>query len=210
MFKEFLESLIVLPILFLAIIPHEYAHGWVAYRLGDPTAKLAGRLTLNPLKHIDLVGSIFLPCMLLILRFLHINTIIFGWAKPVPVDFFNLRNPKRDMIWVALAGPAVNFFIAFVLSQLLKLNVPFWLGEIMALAIFLNLLLAFFNLIPIPPLDGSRVLMGLLPRSYSQVYSRLERYGILIVFVLLLYFHLFEKVVLPLVIWAGNLLYRIS
>ena len=200
------ETFITLPILFLAIIPHEYAHGWVAYRLGDPTAKLAGRLTLNPLKHIDPVGSILLPGFLLILRFLHVHTIVFGWAKPVPVDFFNLRNPKRDMIWVALAGPAMNFFLAFTLSQILRLNLSYWLSEIVTLAIFFNLLLAFFNLTPIPPLDGSRVLMGLLPHRYFQAYSRLEKYGILIVFVLLLYFGLFEKIILPLVIWAAKLL----
>ena len=200
------EILVVLPILFFSVVLHEYAHGWAAYRLGDPTAKLAGRLTLNPLKHIDPLGTLFLPAFLIVLRLLGMKTIILGWAKPVPVDFFNLRHPKRDMIWVALAGPAVNIFLAFLFSQLLKLDLPSWTVEIFEAAVFLNLLLAFFNLIPVPPLDGSRVVMGLLPSRYLSFYGRLESYGILIVFVLLVYFHLIEKVILPLVIYAGNLL----
>lgn len=200
------EILVVFPILFFAVVLHEYAHGWVAYRLGDPTAKLAGRLTLNPLKHIDPIGTIFLPAFLSILRLLGLNTIILGWAKPVPVDFFNLRHPKRDMIWVALAGPAVNIFLAVIFSQMIKLDVSSLIAEILKAVVFFNLLLAFFNLIPVPPLDGSRVVMGLLPSRYMSLYGRLESYGILIVFVLLLYFDLFEKVILPLVIWAGNLL----
>ncbi len=204
--KDIFEILVILPILFFAVVLHEYAHGWVAYRLGDPTAKLAGRLTLNPLKHIDPVGTIFLPAFLIILRFLGMNTILLGWAKPVPVDFFNLRHPKRDMIWVALAGPAVNIVLAVLFSQMAKLDLPSLVIEILEAGVFFNLLLAFFNLIPVPPLDGSRVVMGLLPARYVSLYGRLESYGILIVFVLLLYFDLFEKVILPLVIWAGNYL----
>ena len=177
MIQEFIASISVL---LIAVILHECAHGWVAYRLGDPTAKLAGRLTLNPLKHIDPIGSILLP---LVLRLMHFYP--FGWAKPVPVNFASLNNPKRDMVLVALAGPAVNFMLAVFLSLVLKLNLPIAIEELVVLAILINLILAIFNLIPIPPLDGSRLVMGLLPNSLAILYSRLERYGIIIVLVML-------------------------
>jgi Zn-dependent protease len=203
--NDIFEILVILPILFFAVVLHEYAHGWVAYRLGDPTAKLAGRLTLNPLKHIDLVGTILLPAFLIILRVLGLNTILLGWAKPVPVDFFNLRHPKRDMIWVGLAGPAVNVVLAILFSQLLKTPMPALARQFMEAAVFINLLLAAFNMIPIPPLDGSRLVTGLLPRRLAVLYNRLERYGILIV-IILIYLGLFDGVIVPAVELMGKLL----
>lgn len=185
-------------ILFLSVVVHEYAHGWVAYQLGDPTAKLAGRLTLNPLKHIDPVGTVFLPGVLIAMRLMDMGTPVFGWAKPVPVNFARLHHPKRDMIWVGLAGPAVNILLAVLFSLLLKSEMPLSLKGITEFAVFINLLLAIFNLIPIPPLDGSRLVMGVLPRTWAVRYGRLEPYGIFIV-IMLIYLRLFDLVLLPLV-----------
>ncbi len=170
---------IFLFVIILAIFAsvHEYAHGWVAYRLGDPTAKYAGRLTLNPLAHIDPMMSIFLPLFLL---FITRGAFAFAAAKPVPVNFNNLRNPKQDMIWVGLAGPVSNFLCAIILSVLLKIHFLGFLNSFFQIGIFVNMILGVFNLIPIPPLDGSRVLMGLLPRELAYSYARLEPYGFLI------------------------------
>jgi Zn-dependent protease len=191
-----MQNILILILIFLpAVILHEYAHGWVAYKLGDPTAKSAGRLTLNPLKHVDPVGTILLPALLILMR----SPILFGWAKPVPVNFMNLDRPKRDMLWVGIAGPVVNILLAVTLSLLLKFELAGGLREILGLAILVNLVLAVFNMIPIPPLDGSRLVMSLLPLPYARSYAKLEPYGILIVFALL-YFGLLDEVVWPLVV----------
>lgn len=195
---------LTLPIFFMAVVIHEYSHGWVAYKLGDPTAKLAGRLTLNPLVHIDAVGTLFLPIFLSIIH----SPIIFGWAKPVPVNFFNLHNPKRDMIWVGLAGPFSNLIFAIILSMFLKLNIlaghPLIL-LLLGMGVLINLILAIFNMIPIPPLDGSRLVMGVLPRKYAAYYSYLEPFGIIIL-VALLYLGIVGRVIWPLVIYLSGLL----
>ena len=196
--------LISLPLFFLAIVIHEYAHGWVAYKLGDPTAKYAGRLTLNPLAHIDPMGTIFLPLMLIFMG----SPIIFGWAKPVPINFSLLRQPKRDVLWVSTAGIAANILLAFVLSFLLRMglfpvNSYGWL--ILNYGILINLVLAVFNAIPIPPLDGSRILMGLLPRELAYSYARLERFGFLIL-IGLLWLGLLNRVIWPVVIYCARTL----
>jgi Zn-dependent protease len=166
-----------------AIVLHEYAHGWTANQLGDPTARLSGRLTINPLKHIDPVGTLIVPGMLLFAYFsgLTRGLFLFGWAKPVPVNFSRLNNPKRDMMLVALAGPLVNVTLAFVLAALIRPG--FFTGHeaILKWALELNLILAVFNMVPIPPLDGSRVVSGLLPNRMAYSYNKLERWGILIV-----------------------------
>jgi len=203
------DILITAGIVLSAVILHECAHGWVAYKRGDPTAKLAGRLTLNPLKHIDPFGTVILPAVLLFLRFLGMHIFVFGWAKPVPVNFQLLRNPRWDMIWVALAGPAVNIAIAifcsFLLNYLIRASVPFKYFDLVVLAMYVNILLAVFNMMPIPPLDGSRVVMGLLPRPLGYFYSRLERYGILIIIVFL-NVGLYNRIVFPLVQFMGRVL----
>lgn len=179
---------------FSAVIIHEFAHALVAYRLGDTTAKRMGRLTLNPLAHIDPFGTIILPLMLLVLR----SPVLFGWAKPVPINFASLKNPKKDMIRVGVAGPLANLLFAATASMALKLGAKD-LGTIGALVqyiIIVNVVLAVFNLIPIPPLDGSRILMGLLPATLAMRMARLEPYGFIILFALL-YMGLFEKFVWP-------------
>ena len=188
-------------IFFYAVILHECAHGWVAYKLGDSTAKVSGRLTLNPIKHVDPIGTIVLPVLLFLLP----SPIIFGWAKPVPVNFLALRHPKRDMMLVALAGPLVNIVLAVLLSFLFKGNLSTGDRQVFQMAVEINLVLALFNMVPIPPLDGSRVVMGLLPSKSAYAYAQLERYGIVIVFVLL-YFGLLNKVVWPLVEFSEHLL----
>ncbi len=189
-----LSFFVLAAIFFLAVILHECAHGWIAYKLGDSTAKDLGRLTLNPIKHVDLVGTLLLPAMLFVMR----SPVMFGWAKPVPVDFRNLRHPKQDMIWVGLAGPAVNIILALLASQFLHFHFSLLSDKILEAAIQINLVLAIFNLVPIPPLDGSRLVMGLLPNRYAYFYSQMEPYGIAVVF-LLLYLGLFEEYVWPLV-----------
>ena len=190
---------------FFAVVLHECAHGWMANKLGDPTAKEAGRLTLNPLKHIDPVGTIILPGILIAMRMLGYPSVIFGWAKPVPVNFSRLRHPKRDMMWVGLAGPAVNIILAVIASQLIRINLPLKTFDTLYDIVIINLILAIFNMIPVPPLDGSRLVAGLLPDALARPYMRLEPYGLVIVFGLL-YLGAFKHVVVPIVDQLSNLL----
>ena len=174
-------SVWILPILF-AITLHEAAHGYVALRFGDDTALRAGRVSLNPLKHVDLWGTVIIPGLLLFAR----APFLFGYAKPVPVDFGLLRNPRRDMIWVAGAGPAMNLALALV-SALLLHGVGLvpevasrWLQFNLINSMTINVLLAVFNLLPLPPLDGGRIAVGLLPDFLARPLSRVEPYGIFI------------------------------
>jgi len=184
----------ILPVVF-AITVHEVAHGWVAKKYGDNTASQQGRLTLNPMKHIDILGTIIIPGLLL----LSFTGFIFGWAKPVPVDPRNFKNPKRDMAFVALAGPVSNLLMALAWALLTRLGVMIE-TEVISLpliytgiaGISINLVLALINLIPIPPLDGSRIVTGILPHRLAWQYNRLERFGFIILLVLL---------------WSGGLSY---
>ncbi len=188
-FSNILQTVLIyaLPVLF-AITVHEAAHGYVARHFGDPTAARLGRVTLNPFKHIDPVGTILMP---LILYFATSGAFLFGYAKPVPVNFGALRNPKRDMVWVALAGPASNFlqaiFWALLLVSLLTFDVNerFFI-EMARAGVLVNLVMWAFNLFPLPPLDGGRVLVGLLPWKQAQLVSRVEPWGFFIVMALVL------------------------
>lgn len=195
--------LISIAIFLIAVTFHEYAHGWMANRFGDSTARLLGRLTLNPLAHLDPIGSVVLPFLLIVTR----SPVVFGWAKPVPVDVRSLRNPKEDMIWVGLAGPGANFLLAALLAILFQIgfgSVPFF-GRIILMGIIINLILAFFNLIPIPPLDGSRIVSGLLPYRYAHRFSQIEPFGIFIIFGLLI-FGVFRNLILPMALVLTALL----
>lgn len=177
-----------LPVLF-AITVHEVAHGWVASKFGDQTAKLSGRLTLNPIKHIDLIGTILVP-----LTMLFVSNFIFGWAKPVPVDARNLHHPRRDMAIVAFAGPLSNFTMAIIWALIAKIgfglvDVQPWLGLPLTYmgqaGIMINVVLAVLNLLPIPPLDGGRVVTSLLPGKLAWYFSRIEPFGFIILVVLI-------------------------
>jgi Zn-dependent proteases len=177
----------VLPVLF-AITVHEAAHGYAARHFGDNTAAMMGRLTLNPLKHIDPVGTVLMP---LLLYFATSGAFLFGYAKPVPVQFDRLRNPKRDMVWVALAGPASNFLQALlwalflIVLALLGIDERFFIQMARA-GVAVNLVMWAFNLFPLPPLDGGRILVGLLPWKQAQAVSRVEPYGFFIVMALVI------------------------
>lgn len=189
----------VLPVLF-AITVHEVAHGWVAKQLGDQTAFQLGRLTLNPIKHIDPVGTLLVPGILLLM-----GGFIFGWAKPVPVITRNLRNPKRDMILVAFAGPFSNLIMALMWAAVMKIGYGLaedfsWVGVpliyMAGMGVFINLLLFVLNLLPIPPLDGGRILAGLLPTKIAVKYESIERYGLFIMIGLLIS-GILAKIILP-------------
>ncbi len=213
----------VIPIL-VAITLHEAAHAFVAWKLGDDTAYRQGRVTFNPFRHVDPFGTILLPALLLIVQ----APFLFGYAKPVPVNFLNLRRPKRDMVWVAAAGPAMNLLLALAASLLLHLEFLFsggvaaWFVRTLELGILLNLLLAVFNMIPLPPLDGGRVAVGLLPDSLARPLARLERYGFFILIGALLFLpsastqllgqriSIFESAILPVVRFLASVTLRVT
>ncbi|MFH1827378.1 MAG: site-2 protease family protein [bacterium] len=176
-----MEYLLFFVILIFSIVIHEVSHGFVAEKLGDPTARVQGRLTLNPIPHLDIVGSIILPLILIITH----SPILFGWAKPVPFDPFNLKNPRKDSALISLAGPLANFTIAIIFSIFARvlLNLNFagvdLLYSLSFTAILLNVILGIFNLIPIHPLDGFKVVGGLLSEKQANEWYQLERYGII-------------------------------
>jgi Zn-dependent protease len=199
-------SIWAVPVLF-AITMHEVAHGWVASKLGDHTAKMMGRITLNPVKHIDPVGTILIPA-LTVFTF----GFVFGWAKPVPINFNALNSPKKDMILVALAGPFANILMS--IGWLLVIIIATMINSkgllLMAGAgIFVNLLLAIFNLLPVPPLDGGRVISALLPSDLSYKYDKLESYGLFIL-VALIFFGVFQTIILPITQFILNIFSSLS
>ena len=173
--------LILFGLLIIAMSMHEFAHGLVAYRLGDPTAKYSGRLTLNPLAHIDIFWTFLLPLFLFIT-----SGFIFGAAKPVPINYWALRNPKRDIVLVGISGPLANFILGGLLAIVIKID-PLQLNllPIIVNLIVINVVLGVFNLVPIPPLDGSRILMGLLPEPLASQYAGIESYSFVILLILI-------------------------
>lgn len=221
--NEFLlqAAAIIIPLV-IAIVFHEVAHGWVARMLGDPTAHEQRRLSFNPLRHVDPFGTIILPAML----WLTTHT-AFGWAKPVPVNKWRLRDPRKGMMAVAAAGPGMNLLLAAVGAVLLGLLIRF-AGENEALwlqfvadnfnnFIMINVFLAFFNLLPIPPFDGSHIIEGVLPRAAARQYERLRPFGFILLFVLLLVipqlfpdWGVIERVVVPPVLWIGEHYYNLA
>jgi len=196
--SSFLDLLLVLPAMLIAITVHEFSHGMVADALGDPTPRQSGRLSLNPLVHLDLLGSL----MIIIAHF--------GWAKPVPVNARYFKDPKRDMLLVGVAGPVANFVTAFVFALVLRLGLLSSIGIISGIFLYvvmINVALAIFNLIPIPPLDGSHILKAFLPASAQPAVRWLEQYGFLILFLILIAFRgVFSIVLAPILNLIMNLL----
>ncbi len=204
----------VLPVLF-AITVHEVSHGWVAKLLGDPTAMMLGRLTLNPIKHIDPIGTVLLPGLMLLLP----GGFIFGWAKPVPVTWENLRSPKRDMALVALAGPGANLVMAFLWASAARLGAAAsgtsgfldWFArplELMGHAgIIINVVLMVLNLLPLPPLDGGRIVTGILPGPLAYKFARIEPFG-LIILLALLFTGLLGKILWPVISLFANAFFQ--
>lgn len=202
-FNALMRQLIIqVPPLLFALTFHELAHGYVAYRLGDPTAKNAGRLTMNPLKHLDPLG---------VLAFIIMKI---GWAKPVPVDPRYFKNPQKDMLLVALAGPAANLVLAIASALLARALVMLNLLPMFVLqpavgmlvaSVWINIMLAVFNCLPIPPLDGSKVLMGLLPFEAARSYAKLEPFGFLLLLALF-YTGIISKIIMPIIHFSNNLL----
>jgi Zn-dependent protease len=198
---------IVLPLIF-AVTLHEAAHGWVADKLGDSTARRLGRITLNPIRHIDWFGTILLPMLMMAF-----TGFLFGWAKPVPVNMAHLRNPRRDMVWVALAGPGANLLMAILWSLALLATempaMPEWmtmpLAAMAVAGVFINLILMALNLLPILPLDGGRVLAGILPQAIARLYARIEPFGFFII-VGLLVAGVLGQVLTPVIFGGINLL----
>jgi Zn-dependent protease len=188
----------VIPMIF-AITVHEAAHGYVARHFGDMTAQQQGRISLNPLRHIDPIGTILIPSITML-----VGGIFFGWAKPVPVNFMKLRHPKRDMLWVAAAGPGANLVMAFIWAIVIKLSVlapanfALPLALMGAAGIFTNTILMVLNLLPLPPLDGGRIAVSLLPHDLAVKYAQIERYGFIIL-IILLFTHILDKIMWPFV-----------
>ncbi|TXI20784.1 MAG: site-2 protease family protein [Nitrosomonas sp.] len=201
-------AIYALPVIF-AITMHEAAHGYIARHFGDFTAYNEGRISLNPMRHIDPVGTIAVPLSLFILSKLTVGAgFLFGWAKPVPVNFSNLRHPKRDMLWVAAAGPAANLAMAFFWALMIKLAIAApqsFFAKPLALmgiaGIEINVVLMVLNLLPLPPLDGGRMAVSLLPHRLAYQFSRIEPYGFMILLVLL-FSGVLSAVIGPVIVWA--------
>lgn len=193
------DFIFIIVILIMSVVLHELAHGYSALWLGDSTAKYAGRLTLNPIKHLDPIGSVLVPLLLYILP----GNLIFGWAKPVPYNPYNLRNQKWGEAIVAAAGPLTNILIAVIFGLIVRLNVVFGVfppafTDLASIVVFMNIILAIFNLVPIPPLDGSKILFSVLPYHMQRFRLVLEQFGLILV---IFFIFVLWRFIFPLVLW---------